>query len=479
MKALARLSVLSRDPAHAGHLSMVLLVLGGSGVILCFLLDAVYIANFIIPGSAFLVGAWLYATRPVLYLGFVWWVWFLTPFFRRFVDYHVGYHNPVSFIMLSPYLVTGISVLTLFRFGRDLKDPVFRPFAFVTAGILYGFMIALVKVGVQGAVFALFDWLTPVFLGIHVALFWRYYNANRRVLTHAITWSTLLIGSYGVFQYFLPPPWDMEWLVASNMWVTMGPPEPQQFRVFSTLNSTGPFAFVMVAGLLMLFSGTSWAARIALVPGYLSLLLTLVRAAWGGWVVGIAYMIFRLRGRLRKRLIYTLSAGVLLLAPILIMSPGTTDRIGSRAGTISNIEDDGSFRARLGIYIRGAPAVAGNPFGNGIGSTGRAAKLENEEGKAVSFDSGIFDVLLSLGWMGSALYMGGLVAIFATVLRADAASTDSFTVTAAAIALSFAAMMLFVNMMIAVSGAIAWTFMGAVLASRRHHMEKRRQTIPS
>jgi hypothetical protein len=190
-------------------------------------------------------------------------------------------------------------------------------------------------------------------------------------------------------------------------------------------------------------------------------------------------MIFRLRGRLRKRLVYTLSAGVLLLVPILIMAPGTTDRIGSRAGTISNIEDDGSFRARLGIYIRGAPTVARNPFGNGIGSTGRAAKLENEEGKVVSFDSGIFDVLLSLGWMGSALYVGGLVAIFATVLRVDAASTDSFTVTAAAIALSFAAMMLFVNMMIAVSGAIAWTFMGAVLASRRHHMEKRRQTVPS
>jgi len=473
MNLLTGLVSASSDPSRSGHLAAFVFLISLAAVVVTFLAGQPFYNNFIIPLAALILGAWLYATRPVLYLGFVWWVWFLTPFLRRFVDYQVGTHNTMSFIMLCPYLVSGIAVLTLFRYGAELRATVFRPFGFAILGILYGFLIALVQVGVQGAIFALLDWLVPVFLGLHVALFWRRYPENRRMLTNTLVWGTLLMSTYGIYQYVFPPAWDMFWLLESKMWVTMGPPAPQQFRVFSTLNSTGPFAFVMIAGLLMLFSRKTVAGWLAIVPGYLSIMLTLVRAAWGGWIVGLVYMIIRMRGRLRRHLLFTLTGGVLVLIPILILSPSTTERIGTRANTIQNLEEDGSFQDRFALYVQAAPRILQNPLGNGIGSTGRAAKLENEDGTVVSFDSGIFDVLLSLGWIGSLFYVGGITAIFVSLLQVDAESTDQFTIISASIALSFFAMMLFVNMMIGVTGAIAWTFMGMVIASRKHHAVRR------
>src|SRR5215212_2641440 len=62
--------------------------------------------------AATVVGTLLYWSYPTIYLGFTWWLWFLTPEVRRLVDYHQGY-NPESPVMLAPLLVAALSFFTL------------------------------------------------------------------------------------------------------------------------------------------------------------------------------------------------------------------------------------------------------------------------------------------------------------------------------------------------------------------------------
>lgn len=64
---------------------------------------------------AFTVAAILFARFPAAYLVHVWWLWFLTPFVRRVVDFHSGW-TEFSPIMLAPYVA---SLLMIDRGSRD------------------------------------------------------------------------------------------------------------------------------------------------------------------------------------------------------------------------------------------------------------------------------------------------------------------------------------------------------------------------
>src|SRR6266852_1783879 len=71
-----------------------------------------------LPAMALLVGVILYASRPILYVQYSLWVWFLTPLVRRLVDWRFGYTDP-NIILLAPFLVAGIAGLTVLRSGRS------------------------------------------------------------------------------------------------------------------------------------------------------------------------------------------------------------------------------------------------------------------------------------------------------------------------------------------------------------------------
>ena len=78
-------------------------------VVLLYWTQHADLLNFLFPFLGIVVGGLLYATRPAVYIGFTFWIWFLTPFIRRVVDYQVGEFTTVSFIMLTPYLVSGFA----------------------------------------------------------------------------------------------------------------------------------------------------------------------------------------------------------------------------------------------------------------------------------------------------------------------------------------------------------------------------------
>ncbi|NJR45504.1 MAG: hypothetical protein HC775_06725 [Hyellaceae cyanobacterium CSU_1_1] len=81
-------------------------------IILCLLIGAAPILIFLFPLGSLAIGLFLYQRYPILYVGFTWWMWFLTPLIRRLIDYKCGYTTPFP-QELAVLLVTSISLVTL------------------------------------------------------------------------------------------------------------------------------------------------------------------------------------------------------------------------------------------------------------------------------------------------------------------------------------------------------------------------------
>ncbi len=421
--------------------------------------------QYVYPAAAVTVGALLYVARPSLYLGFVLWMWFVTPFVRRLIDYQSGF-SFISVVMLAPFLVTAISAFTLLRYGGLLQQPRYRPIGLVLLGLLYGYLVGVARVGVYGATYDALLWFTPVLLGFHVLVHWKEYPLCRQVVRSTFTWGVLLLGSYGILQFIVLPAWDAHWMIGANM-ASIGKPVPFGLRIFGTLNAPGPFAVTMVVGLLLLFDGRGLLPRFAAVPGYIALLLTLVRSAWGGWVLAILFLVVRLRGHLRGRLVVVLAAGLLLSLPLLVMYNPITERVQSRAETLSDLGEDGSFQARTNLYRYASATALTNPVGAGMGSVGKAAKAS--EGAAESFESGVLAIPYVLGWPGTLFYGLGLILLCTQALKARAESTDQFAMISASIVFAFSGMMLLGNMLIDIKGVMYWSFLALVLAAHAYY----------
>jgi hypothetical protein len=366
--------------------------------------------------------------------------------------------------MLAPFLVAGLTFFTLLRHAPKLQDFPFFPIGLASAGLLYGFGVGVLKVGMFAAAFDLINWIVPVVVAFHLVVHWRDYPRYRRLTQRTFSWGVLVLGVYGLWQYFALPVWDQVWMLNAPMG-SIGIPEPLGVRVFSTLNSPGPFAVVMMAGLLVLLSGGGLQRWFAAVPGYASFLLSLVRSAWGAWLVGLFFLAAH-RGRSRPRWLAALAVTGLVVWPLLSFGP-IADAVDARLQTISTLQQDTSFAARLKFYSEFAPQAFTNLVGAGLGSTGSATKLTmgGELGQYGDFDSGIMAIPFVLGWPGGLLYAGGLIWFSSSALR-GVKQPDLFAAASRGIAAAVLVQLVFGNMATGVSGMVLWYFLGLAMAAR-------------
>jgi hypothetical protein len=422
------------------------------------------------PVVATSIAVLLYFARPTMYVGFTLWIWFLTPFVRRVLDFQGGAYTALSYVMLTPYLVTGLAIITLMRFGGLLGRRDYAPFAFVLGGLFYGFAVGVARSGASAALFDLLEWLLPVLIAFHLYAHWDQYPAYRRVIRTTFVLGVAVMGTYGIVQYMVAPAWDMFWLTNSGMTTSMGRPEAFRFRVFSTLNATGPFAMVMIPGLLLLFDAKGTLPRLAAVPGYVSFLLTLVRGAWLGFVIGLGFLVLRVQGQMRARLLAVLVVGIVLSLPLLFYGP-ISGRVGARVDTLGDVSSDNSFRARMRLYGAASSSALLNPIGNGMGSIGAATRLETGD-KGRSFDSGVLAVPFVLGWPGALLFAGGFLMLLRRAYRVREETEDQFAVIAAGVALSYFLLMAFANQLTGIKGVVAWSFLALALAAQRYYRDE-------
>lgn len=398
------------------------------------------------------VGFWLYLTNPPLYVGFTWWIWFISPFVRRIIDYSIGSFTPpkMAVVLLAPYVVTGFAIFDLPRFGKLLRKRRYAPFLFCFIGICYALLVGLPKSGAFRVIIALIEWMCPLLLAFHILARPNLYPKFRRIFRSVFAAAVLVLGAYGVYQFFMAPPWDVMWMNGSGM-LSVGVPEPMRIRVFGMLDSPGPYAMVMMTGLILLFDGRGIISKLAIIPGYLGFLLALVRGSWGGWVVAVGYSLLRARGAKRGRLLLALGLTLAVLIPV-AMSSEIGTRTGARMESFTNLEEDGSLQARQHMYQTATVEALLNPIGEGIGTNG--------------FDSGYVTILYQFGWIGSLFYLGGLFMMIKHVVFNSTSDEKKFETLCVGITLAYTALMFLGVQVKGVNGSMFWTIMSLAVASR-------------
>lgn len=430
-----------------------LAVLAGAGSIL----------NLFFPAGAFIVAVFLYFRAPVLYLGFTWWVCFLSPLVRRLADYRSGFIEP-SPILLAPFLVVLVTLVTLYQNLPKANRIGGLPFVFCFASIFFGICLGFVQTSPISVGINALKWLSPVLLSFHLFVNWREYPNYRQNIRQVFLWGVLVMGVYGVFQYLTAPEWDRFWHINSGM-RSIGIPEPLGIRVWSTMNSPGPFAFFMMAGLLTLIDRTGVLSLSASVFGYLAFLLTLLRSAWLGWFGAIVILFSSLKAKHQMRLILIFAVLAMSLVPLIAMD-SFSDNITSRLDTLSNLESDGSGQARLGVYSRflSNPLIA--LIGTGIGNYEVTSELEIG-------DSGLIGIFLSFGWFGGIVYLSGMLKLIFELWSFSRISPDRFINIANAVAMSSLLILPLAYSNLDVHGICLWGFLGIGLAGKKYYQSQR------
>jgi len=242
-------------------------------------------------------------------------------------------------------------------------------------------------------------------------------------------------------------------MIGSEM-LSIGFPRPQELRVFSTLNSSGPYAMIMAATLIYAFAQRGIIARFVAVPAYIGWLLALVRASWIGWVMGLVFCIFNTMGSERTRLTQILIATVILALPVIITNDTIKNSVTSRAETLQDVRDDGSFQGRLGQYIHAYRLILNSPLGRGTGAHGS--------------DSGIITVFLQLGIVGGLIYFAGFFVVAWHALSARSQHADTFARYALSVGMMMCFLMLAGGQHSGLNGVMLWSSLGLAIAGSLH-----------
>lgn len=439
--------------------------------LVCILAGAGSILRPVITVASFAVAVFLYKRYPTLYIGFTWWIWFIAPLVARLIDYRSGWDEQ-RLLLVSQYLVTLVTIDTFLKHLPRSYRLGGLPFVLAFLGVLYGFLVGLIKTSLITAGRSLLDWLTPILFGFYLFVNWRNYPNYRQNIQRTFLWGVLVTGIYGVVQFLVAPEWDRFWLISTKL-TSFGDPEPLKLRVWSTMSSPGPFAVMMMAGLLLLFDSKGPLRIPAAVAGYLAFLLTMVRTLWGSWLVGLITLMTSLKANLQMRLIVTVLVMAMCVIPLITIEPFATT-INTRLQTLSNLKDDDSANVRSQIYENGLGLALSNGLGNGIGNTFivKDGKLE-----PLVIDSGILDMFFTLGWFGAIPYLGGMFLLLFNLFQYSEFRFDAFMSTARAISLSAFVTLASGSAMLGFSGIVLWGFLGIVMAGHKYHHHQRTATM--
>ncbi len=418
------------------------------------------ILRWIYPAAATLIAYSLYCRVPVTYVSFVWWLWFLSPFVRRIVDYRAGWVDP-SPILLAPPLATLVCFPALIRHEAELWKPQARPFLLALGSVMYGFVVGILRVPLASLATASLSWFAPIIFGFFLYCSFRsgkFASDLVPSLQRTFLWGTFLMGIYGIFQFVVAPGWDQLWMIESGGMA--GTPEPFGIRVFSTMNAPGPFAAVLVAGLLLLINRQGLLVKLAILPGYLALVLSSSRLAWLAWLVGVA--VFALR---QKRYAARITATICLLVTsifLLVTENPSGEDLNLRFKSFANLQDDTSFQERESGYSDMIDIALNEPFGRGIG----AMELGTQTTLG-SHDSGFWELLLCLGWFSGTLYLLSLFLMAFSMLR-PAGPQSSFVTAASCISIGLLSQLLLGSIMLGMFGLALWSFAAIYIAAQQN-----------
>jgi hypothetical protein len=387
---------------------------------------------------------WIYFAATMI-------AWSFSPLVRRLIDFHNGYFNPVSIVSLVPFvMVVPMAYFCVAKNRWARLDGLFKRLVYVwIATFAYGFVIAAAFGNLGAAMFSLVQYLVPMIAGCWLAAQEMPAPQLYRRLCLIVLPCAAVVSLYGIAQWVNPPPWDVLWIQGSGFESAFNP-VPFGMRIFSTLNSPQPAAdfwsltIVMVLPLLRLRNLWTWPLLAGLGSG---LLLTLVREAWVGLIVGVlAYVLLsprRLSAVPAIALFVGLLAVIVTALPVMLGSGPDSDVISSRITTFGDVSHDDSALARQGEIRDAAAQGLANPLGSGLGTIGAAARLGSSSQGSIGtvLDSGYLSRFIELGWLGIIGYLavsvgGPLVMAYRLIALPSATPMDVETKVVGAAALA-------------------------------------------
>ena len=377
------------------------------------------LAELFFPAGAVCLALVLYRRSPTYYISFVCWLFFLSPLLRRLADFTNGAFNSTSPIMVAPLAAVSLCGLSLARNIDCLGQRRAMPIVLIAISMFYAFVVGMTQVGLAAALFTFVNWLYPALVAFHLAVTWQHYPDYHRVLLKTWVYGGLVMGAYGVWQYISPPPWDAFWILATKM-TAAGLPNPYSLRIWSTTNSTGPFAITIMFMLPMALAARGRLRILMAVVAVPALLFTSVRSCWGGVLIGLAYPLVTLDRKSRWRLLGAVLGISVLCAPVMMVDD-LSNAVTKRFQSFDDISQDDSYRSRVMFYEWFLPNALDNIAGQGLGSTGLGTKLSSDPSSSASavFDSGLMEVPYVMGWPGTILYATGLVMLLWRAFKAS------------------------------------------------------------
>lgn len=406
----------------------------------------------------------LYRRAPVVYVSFVWWLWFLICFLRRLVDYRSGFaeSNPV---LAAPFLAALVCAPALFQRREMWKRRSSWPFVLAFSSVLYGLAVGLLAIPKKLLLTSALGWLAPLVFGFYI--YTELATSERReaqidCLQKTFIWGALIMGCYGIVQFVAPAPWDIQWMLATqSAWPGLGSigiPEPFELRVFSTMNGPGAFALTLVPSLVLVINRKGWLPVLAGIAGCGALLLSSVRTAW----VAVCFAVLLLAIRNRKymmRLIFGSAVLGICLIGAMTLEP-VRDTLQSRFQSFTNIQDDTSFQDRMSGSEQMVAYVAEEPLGMGLGTMDANFLGKTALGPR---DSGLWEILLSLGWAGGLVYLSALALLVWNSCRPGVPRSTT-EMAAGCITAGLVSQLLLGSVMTGVAGCTIWVFAAIAMA---------------
>ncbi len=367
--------------------------------------------TFAFPVLAFGLGLLFSVRSRRHYVALVCWLFFLTPLLRRLIEFRTG-SATASFVMVAPFLAC-IAGLAVYRsHWSGLLRSELRPWTYVVAALLYGSVVGFLSNALLGLMQDIFGWISPLCFALYVF----HERAHAREILESLRtiflWGVLLMGLYGIYQFFFLAPWDAFWMENSSL-TSIGVPERMGVRVFSTMNTPQPFSDYLGFGMLLSLASTKRIRFLAIPVALLAIGLTMSRSGWIGATAGLFVLSFSFTTRQRLGLAALLIVAVAMLG-VATQIPEINEVLSHRLESLNNLGEDSSVNERVASQERAVALFQSSPFGIGLGADSASSKNEGPsygvaqtEGVALG-DNGIEEVMLSFGWFGSIVFVVGL-----------------------------------------------------------------------
>lgn len=363
----------------------------------------------------------IHHVRPIAYLPYMLAVWSVYPELRRLLDWSYGSYSDIPIMTLAPFLVSLTMLIPIIKGFRNLSKSSRGVLVTALFIFVYGLAIGMPRFGGVASGFDFINYISPLLVVPYVNAS-DFKSSARDIWLRSFSCIAVLVGIYGIIQYFFIPPWDAFWMISAEM-TSIGHPEPMMVRVFSTLNSPGPAGVYLSFALAVMVMNKKWRAfgfaGILIVA--FALLLTLVRSSWIGLAAMIIAYFMQAKSQNKMKLIAMLGGLVLFVQFVLPSLPGS-DSITTRFQSFGNLNEDTSYQERLAFSTQITSYISANPMGNGLGSTGLSAKLNNTA--LQDFDNGFLNIFYTFGLPGGLFFIGLLLFLLGYTFKSSKENTE-------------------------------------------------------